>query len=66
MTASSYYDSAVYVGEENIGAWRLVVGELPDGRYCVDHTSTAAPRVQRLYFDTRQEAIDYAKNWGKR
>jgi len=61
-TPSSYYDELVpgttktYRG----GAWELEAGRLPDGRYAVDHYSSAAPRRQRRYFATRHAAFGYA------
>ena len=60
---SGYYTESEYVTAYEVGAHRMEVGKLPDGRYAVDHTSLASPRITRSYFDSEQEARAFAMNF---
>lgn len=63
MTASGYYDASSYITAYEMGAHRMEVGQLPDGRYAVDHTSLAQCRPSRSYFNTEQEARTFAEKF---
>lgn len=64
MTASGYHDTFISgVSHRRVGAWELELGQLPDYRWAVDHYSDAAPRKQRVYFDTLTEASQYFNTW---
>jgi hypothetical protein len=59
-TSGYYAPLTVVATYRPTSAWTLDVGTTPDGTWVVEATSVAAPRPQRLYFDSRAEAVEFA------
>lgn len=53
---SGYYAPLTVHETLSKGAWRVEIGQTPDGKWVAEYHSTASPRYQRQYFATLDQA----------